>query len=268
MAVIGAVAVLLAVGGAYAVAGFASASSKLTNANRAIDAAVSHRTAFDDAPSAFEGQSADAGTLQKDATRFVQTWMDQSKTIAGDQAALASADSGLHQQQWLTAVRKGNIDSAASRIAHARKALDAARTIAMARLKEGAFLHSFADVFVDFDTIATDSQASNFAGARVAASQMVTDTTLAAGLSTDAQFPPELHQLLVAMQALAQDFVDYINAVAGGDKAAMTSLTAKANTDLASVESFNTFSISTKVDEYYQPYLDTYHSELARAESG
>lgn len=262
------VALIVVLGGGYGVAGYVSASTRLSTANHAVAGAVAHRQAFDDAPSTFVDQAADAASLRSDADRFVQTWSDQSATIAGDEAALASAETGVHQQEWLTLVRRGSLDTASARIAHARKALAAAHTAATEHVKEGQFLQVYADVAKDFETLAADAQASDLAGARTASSQMVTDSGRAIAMLTDPQFPSELRQLMQGLQTLAQDFVDYIDAVNANDQAKASSLMAKTNADVTSVSSVDTSSIGTKVDEYYQPYLDTYHSELSRAENG
>lgn len=268
MGIIGIVALLLVLGGGYGVAGYVSASNRLTTANHAVSAAVGHRKAFDDAPSTFTNSSSDATSLRPDADKFLQTWSDQSTTIEGDQAALASADSGLHQQEWLTVIRRGNLDTASTRIGHARKALAAAHVVATEHVKEGQVLQVYADLYNDLTTVATDAQGGDLAGARTASLKMVSDADHAMSLVSDPQFPPELQQLLTALKALGQDFVDYINAVIAGDQAALSSLMAKANADLASVEAVDTASMASKIDQYYQPYLDTYHSELSRAENG
>ena len=44
--------------------------------------------------------------------------------------------------------------------------------------------------------------------------------------------------------------------------------TTKTTADLTNLDNIDTSSVPTKIDEYYQPYLDTYHSELSRAENG
>ena len=268
IAVIGVVALLLMIGGGYGVAGYVSASNRLNTANHAVAGAVAHRKGFDDAPSTFVGQSGDASTLRTDADKFVKTWSDQSDTIATDDKALAAAESGLHQQQWLTVVRRGNLDSASARIAHARKALAAAQTAATEHVAEGKFLQAYADALNDFATLAADAQAADATGAQAAALKMVADADHASSLLNDPQFPPELRQVVTGLRTFAQDIVDYLNAVATGDSTAISALKTKTTADLTNLENIDTSSVPTKIDEYYQPYLDTYHSELSRAEAG
>ena len=85
------VALLLVIGAGYGVAGYVTAGNKLTAANRAIDAATSHRSAFDNAPSTFDIQRSDAKAFQSDAAAWVQTWTSQSTTITSDQGTLTTA---------------------------------------------------------------------------------------------------------------------------------------------------------------------------------
>lgn len=262
------VALLVVIGGGYGVAGYVSASNRLTAANRAVSAAVDHRQSFDAAPSSPIGNSSGAASPRAAADKFVQAWSTQSSTIASDDAALASAESGLQQQEWLTLVRRGNLDTASARIGHARKALAAAHFVAAERMKEGPFLQVYADIYNDLTTAAAAAQAGDLGGAQTIASTMVHDIDRAMGMLNDPQFPPELRQLLTGLRAFGQDVIDYLTALRAGDKAATASLATKANTDLATVESIDTSSIQTKIDQYYQPYLDTYHSELKRAEGG
>lgn len=265
IAVIAGVALLLVIAGTYGVAGFYSASSRLSSANRALQTAVGHRGAFDNAPSIFEGDASDAKTLQSDAATFTKTWQEQSATIETDDQALASAAKSLGQQQWLTLIRRGNMETASVRITHARKALDAARTIAAARVKEGQFQQALADAISDFDTLGMDAQNSDFGGAVTAAMKMQTDAGRALTLTGDQQFPSELHDYMAAVQALASDFVKYLSAVRQGDQTTAKSLIDKANTDLDALGNYDITAIGDKIDQYYQPYIDTYHAELSKA---
>ena len=265
ISVIAAVALVLVIAGTYAVAGYYSASSRLSSANRALENAVGHQGQFDNAPSIFEADASDAKTLQSDAATFTKKWQEQSATIETDDQALASAAKSLGQQQWLTVIRRGNMDSASVRITHARKALDAARTIAAARVKEGQFQQALADAISDFDTLGTDAQNSDFGGAVTAAMKMQTDAGRALTLTSDQQFPTELHDYMAAVQTLASDFVKYLSAVRQGDQTTAKSLIDKANSDLDALGNYDITAIGDKIDQYYQPLIDKYHSELAKA---
>jgi len=266
MAVIAGVALLLVIGGTYGVAGYFSASNRIGNANHALEIALAHRDAFDNAPSALELDAPDAKTMQADAGKFAQTWKEQAATVQSDEQALASAGSALLQQQWLTVVRRGSIDSASARVDHARKALDVARTIADERVKEGQFEQALANAAADFDAVVGDFQAQDVASAATAANKMQTDANGALGLASDTQFPSELHDYVAAIQVLAKDFVDFFGAIRQGDSSGAKSLLAKANVDVNTLGTFDLNGMGEKVDAYYQPLIDSYHSELSKAQ--
>ena len=266
MAVIAAAALLLVITGTYGIAGYFSAGSRLTSASNAIDVALAHRDAFDNAPTTLELDAPDARTMQSDALKFAQAWQAQMATIENDRKALAAADSGLRQQQWLTLVRRGNLDSESSRIAHARTALDAAGSIAADRVKEGKFEVALGTAVADFEGVLTDFDSKDFVAAVTAANKMQTDAASALGLTSDKQFPPEVHDYVAAIQALSKDFVDYLSALSKGDTAGAKALVTKANADVSTLQTFDLAAIGVKVDTYYQPLIDTYHSELSKAQ--
>jgi len=262
------VALLLVIGAGYGVAGYVTAGNKLTAANRAIDAATSHRSAFDNAPSTFDIQRSDAKAFQSDAAAWVQTWTSQSTTITSDQGTLTTAGGKLRDQQWLTVVRKGSLDSASGRLDHAHKALDAAKTVAVDRQAEGKFLVAYATFLNDVATFITKDQGGDSLGALAAASQFPADADKAVSLSGDPQFPSELRAYMRSVATVFKDLVDYLNAVTKGDDATARSLQAKTNDDINAEKQIDISQVSTKIDEFYQPYIDTYHKELSLAAGG
>ena len=262
------VALLLVIGAGYGIAGYVTAGNKLTAANRAIDAANSHRSAFDNAPSTFDLQRSDAKAFVSDAAAWVRSWTSQSTSIASDEATLNAAGGKLRDQQWLTVIRKGSLDSASSRIDHAHKALDAAKTIAGKRQAEGKFLVAYATFLNDIETFVTKEQGGDSLGALAAAAQLPADADKAVSLSGDPQFPSELGAYMRSVATVAKDLVDYLNAVTKGDSATAKSLQTKTNTDINAGKGIDISQVSTKVDEFYKPYIDTYHKELSLAASG
>jgi len=262
------VALLLVLGAGYGIAGYVTAGNKLTAANRAIDAANSHRSAFDNAPSTFDLQRSDAKAFVSDAAAWVRSWTSQSTSIASDEATLNAAGGKLRDQQWLTVIRKGSLDSASSRIDHAHKALDAAKTIAGKRQAEGKFLVAYATFLNDIETFVTKEQGGDSLGALAAAAQLPADADKAVSLSGDPQFPSELGAYMRSVATVAKDLVDYLNAVTKGDSATAKSLQTKTNTDINAGKGIDISQVSTKVDEFYKPYIDTYHKELSLAASG
>lgn len=266
MAVVGVVALLVMIGAAYGFIGFSSANGKVSAANRAIDATVSHRNAIDSAPSTFDLSATDATSFQNNAARWMQTWKTQATTIASDDQSLATAGSKLRDQQWLTVLRQGSLNSASDRVDHARKAMKAAATIATDRQAEGKFLVAYATVITDTETLVNDEQTGNSVAALAAASRLPNDVAQTITLANDPQFPPELKQYLASIQTVAQDLVDYLNAEAAGDTAKAKAIQTKANADIEAGNQIDVSQVPTKIDTYYQPFIDTYHNELARAQ--
>ncbi len=259
------VALLLVLGAAYGIAGYVTAGNKLTTASGALDTATSHRAAFDNAPSTFDIERSDAKAFQSDAAAWVQTWATQSATIASDDATLTAAGGKLREQQWLTVIRKGSLESASGRIDHAHRAMDAAKTIAIDRQAEGKFLVAYANFLNDIDTFITKDQGGDALGALATASQLPADADKAVSLSGDPQFPSELGAYMRSVATLAKDLVDYLNAVTKGDTATASSLQAKTNDDINAEKLIDISQVPTKVDQFYQPYIDAYHKELALA---
>ena len=268
LAAVAVVALLLVVGAGYGVAAYVTSGNKLTAANGAIEAASSHRSAFDNAPSTFDLQRSDAKAFQSDAAAWVQNWTSQSTTIASDEATLTAAGSKLRDQQWLTVIRRGSLDSASGRIDHAHKALGAAKTIAVNRQSEGKFLVAYATFLNDVETFITKEQGGDSLGALAAAAQLPADADKAVSLSVDPQFPSELGAYMRSVATVAKDLVDYLNAVTKGDAATAKSLQTKTNDDINAGKQNDISQVSTKVDEFYKPYIDTYHKELSLASGG
>jgi len=262
------VALLLVVAAGYGVAGYVTAGNKLAAANKAIDSATSHRSAIDNAPSTFDLQRSDATAFQSDAAAWVQTWTSQSTTIASDEAMLTAAGGKLHDQQWLTVIRKGSLDTASARIDHANKAMNAAKTIATDRKAEGNFLVAYSKFLNDVETFITKEQSGDTLGALAAAAQFPADADRAVSLSADPQFPSELGDYMRSVAIVFKDLVDYLNAVSKGDAATAKSIQAKTNDDLNAGKQIDVTQLSTKIDEFYQPFMDTYHTELSLAAGG
>ncbi|HEV2217159.1 MAG TPA: hypothetical protein VGV88_06260 [Candidatus Dormibacteraeota bacterium] len=262
------VAFLLVIAGGYGIAGYVTAGGKIGSANSAIDGVASHRSTFDSAPSTFDIQRSDAKAFQSDAAAWVQTWTSQSSTIADDEAALAAAGAKLQDQQWLTAIRKGSLDSAAARVDHASKAMAAAKTVAVDRLAEGKFLVAYANFLNDVETYVTKEQSGDALGALATANLLPAEADKAVSLASDPQFPSELAAYTRSESTIAKDLVDYLNAVIKGDAATAKTIQDKTNADIDASQLIDISKVGTKIDQFYQPLLDTYHKELTLAAGG
>ena len=189
IAVVLVVVVLVAAIGAYLVAGVAYAQNRLSSAHTAYNTVVHHQN---DLNSTINGLS-DKFT-GADATSTSQTELQSAKTllatfvrksqeaqgqIATDDESLATADAGLKENQWLTLLRKGEMDKESTRIGHARKALKAAKTITADYVQIGTFYQAFFDVLIDEYTLGTKAQAQDLTGVAAADEKLKTDVAKA-----------------------------------------------------------------------------------------
>src|SRR5436190_877382 len=133
IAIILVVVVVLAALGAYLVAGVAFAQNRLSTAHNAYNSVVGHQNelngtinSLSDKITGTDVSSVSGSTLQTDKEALVQI-VTKSQAAQGqidsDDASLAKADAGLKENQWLTLLRKSDIDKESTRIGHARKAL-------------------------------------------------------------------------------------------------------------------------------------------------
>jgi hypothetical protein len=257
----------------YALAGFAYASSRVAGANTNLNTVISHQnslnTTFKDIDTKFNGLSSSASFDPKAARTLVDQFVANAKaagtSIDQDDASLTSARASLEEQQWLTVLAKGNLDKEALRIDHARKGLASAKTIAADYVQDGMFLQSFLDAATDLDTLGTQSANADLPAAKATLATMKTHVDKALQLSTAPGLPVELHDLMVDFQALVVDFGKLLDAAAAGDNNAITSSEQAVEKDATKISSYNFDKISTEIDAYYKPLVDTFNSEMQKA---
>jgi hypothetical protein len=265
------VVVLIAAIGAYVVGGYAYATSKLNSATTAYNKVVDHQNDLNDTVNALGDKLTSAGInstsadLQSDRSLIVQI-VSKSQSAQGqidqDDASLAEAQSGLSQNQWMTVIRKPDIDRSSARLDHARKALSIAKEITKDNVQIGTFYESFFDVAIDADTLGTKAEASDISGASAADEKLKTDAAKAISLDKAPGLPPEIDAFLHDVQAFANDFSNLVNAKTSSQaNAADQALQA----DLKKIEGYDFSKISSEIDSYYKPLLDSYKSEVDKA---
>jgi hypothetical protein len=257
----------------YAVAGFAYASSRAAGANRSLNTVVSHQnsinTTFKDIDTKFSGLNSNSSSDPKAARALVDQFVTNAAavgaTVDQDDASLVSARASLDEQQWLTVLSKGTLDQEAQRIDHARKGLSIAKTIASGYVQDGQFLQSFLDAVADLDTFDTQVATADLTAAKATLATMKTHTDKALQLASSPGLPADLHNLVVDFQTLVADFGKLIDAVASGDVNAITNASQAIDKDATKVSSYNFVKISTDIDTYYKPLVDTFNSEMQKA---
>jgi hypothetical protein len=265
------VVVLIAAIGGYVVGGYAYATTRLNNATSAYNKVVDHMNGYNDTINGLSNQltgtdtSASASTLQSDKTVIAQI-VTKSQAAQGqidqDDASLQQADSGLHENAWLTLVRKNDIDKASTRLAHERNALAVAKEITADYVQIGTFYQTFFDVAIDVQDLGTKAQASDISGASAADEKLKTDVAKAISEDKAPGLPTTMDTFLKDLQALANDFSALVNAK---DSAAQTAAESALESDGNKVQSFDYNQLSTAVHDYYQPLIDKFNSEVDKA---
>src|SRR5437879_4846574 len=160
IAIVLVVLILIAIIG-YAVAGYAAGESRVSAADKSLNAVVSDQNkltkTFKEIDIKFSGLSAgtnfDAEQAKTLLGQFIADSQDATKTVVRDQASLTASSTKLDELQWLTTIDKGNINKAHARLDHAQKALASAKIVSDDYVQDGQFLQSFMD---DCQTLTSD----------------------------------------------------------------------------------------------------------------
>src|SRR4029077_18428826 len=195
----------------YGVVGYAAGESHVSEANKSLNSVTSDQnkftTTFNSLTDKFSGLSTgsnfDAQQAKTLVDQFVADSQSSSATVDKDEATLTAAATKLDDQSWLTAVDKGNIDKAHSRINHALKALAAAKVVSDDYVQDGQFLAAFMDTITDLDKLSTQAGNNDLAGAKATVATLKTHVDTATQRSTAPGLPPEFHSLMVDFGTMA-----------------------------------------------------------------
>ncbi len=269
------IGVLVAVFG-YAAAGFALATSRIDGARNTYNAVVAHQNDITDTVNLFNTKftttnaAATASDLKADRSLLDEV-VSKSKaaetTSATDDALLATAQASLTDSSWLTAFNRSNLDHYTSKLGHERKALRDSKTLTGDYVLLATFYQSFFDALIDFDTVGSKIQASDFQGALASISTLQTDLGKALQSSSAPGLPPEVHQFIVDFQTFATDEGKLLAAVNSSDVSAGQSLSPKVTADVTKLDSYDFTKIGTDIASYYTPLIDDYNAEISKANS-
>jgi hypothetical protein len=271
------VAVLVVAVIGYGVAGFAFANGRLDAARSTYNTVVSHQNAITDEFNSFDNKvtgvnvtSATAADLKQNQAAYallVTQSQAAQPTITADDASLASAQAGLRQNSWLTAFNRSSLDQASVKIDHERKALANAKTITGDLVQLGTFYQQFYNSLLDLDTLDAKTTANDFPGAATAITTLKTDIDKAIQLSSAPGLPPEMKLFLTDFQTLANDFGKLLNAALAGDTNGANADLNLVNADIAKIEAYDFDKMSTAIKSFYQPLIDSFNAEVAKANS-
>ena len=270
---IGVIAILIVGLLGYAGAGLAYSGSRVTGAERTLNTVVSHQnalnTTFNDLNTQLSAINSSSTFNAQQAIALVDTAVANyelaTQTIIQDDASLAAAATDLNRSPWLTMVGRSSLDHESSRIAHARNALAAARTVSDDKVLHGRFWHAQYVVLGDLDTLNSQSGAGDFAGAKSTLPTTKTDVDQAVQLSTSPGLPSALHDLMVDFQTLVTDYGKEVDAQLAGDDAGVATYEASVQADRTRIRGYNIDQIGAQIDAFYQPLIDRYNSEIAAA---
>ena len=184
-------------------------------------------------------------------------------TINRDDASLRTAANNLNALPWLTLLGRGSLDGVATRIAHARKALAAARAIASDEMLDGRFWSVLYGGLADFTTLNTQSSAGDVAGARSTLVKMKAEIDQAAQLSGAPGLPADLHDLMADIQTFVGDYGNKLDAQAAGDDVAESTAETNVDTDVTEIGKYDIDKIGGEIDSFYKPMIDRFNSEIA-----
>lgn len=188
-----------------------------------------------------------------------------TRTITQDDASLGSVEKQLAANRWLTAIGHSSVDRESTRIAHARDALAAARTIASDQVLDGRFWHSLYTALGDLDTLNKQSGAGDLASARATLTSMQMDVTIAVQQSTSPGLPTDLHDLMVDLQSFVTDYGKQLDAQLAGDDASVAQYQASVEADLTKLSAYDIDKIGKEIDAFYKPLVDRFNSQIAAA---
>lgn len=257
----------------YGAAGFIYSAARISAADSTLNTVISHQNHLNTTFRSIDSQSA---TLKSGATfnivqaqalidQFVVSSQAAGKTIDDDDASLASVSGHLNDQRWLTTFSRGSLDRESSRIAHARKALTDARTVAADYVQDGHFWQALYTVLADLDKLSSQNSAGDVTGAKATVTAMKTDVDVALQRSDAPGLPPELHSLIVDFQTLVGDFGKLLDAVAASDDAGIASSEQAVQADAAKVGGYDFDKIGSEISAYYKPLVDGFNAEMAAA---
>jgi len=252
----------------YVVAGFAFASSRISDATSAINASQGHRSYVDSTFDLLDQQvialdsMRDPNAAKITYGLLITESQRVSSTVAVDDKALLAARSHLNDQQWLTLFSQGRLATEAGRIDHARNAVTNVKLAAHDYVLLGQFLQAFYQAQIDWVDLLAAVDTKDIVAAIAADNAFQADASKALQVSNAPGLPVEYHDFLVAMQAYAADVAKLFNA---RDQATSDAAAKSIKADIANMNAVTFTGTTAKIRAYYTRYRDTFHAEMDQA---
>jgi len=265
--------VLIVVG--YAGAGYAFANSRIDSARNTYNTVVSHQNTLTTQFNTAAGKLTAVGlksssvddfkTNQAAYAQLVTQAQAAQPTISTDDESLAKAQDSLKENSWLTVFSRGSLDQVSNKIGHERNALASATTITGDMIQLGKFFQAYDTLFIDIDNVGVKEEASDLTGAVSAVGTLNTDISAAIGLMSAPGLPPEMKQILTDLQTLAADEKKLLDAAIAVDSAGASAAVKALTADLNKLEAYDTTKINSEIQAFYQPLIDSFNSEVNKA---
>jgi ElaB/YqjD/DUF883 family membrane-anchored ribosome-binding protein len=257
----------------YAVSGLAYAATRISSADRTLNTVVSHQNelnaTFKDIDTRFSALGTSSTFNPPQARALVDQFVSSSeaagKTVEEDDAALATAEAYLREQPWFTTISRANLDKESKRIAHARKALVSAKTVAADYVLDGQFMQAFLDTLSDLDNLSKSSATGDLTATKATLASLKTHVDKALQMSTAPGLPPEMRSMMVDFQTLVSDFGKLIDASQANDAAAISAYSKSVSDDANKLSSYSFDNMTAKINAFYKPLIDAYNMEMAAA---
>lgn len=270
-----AVLVLLA-GGGYLVGGFVYAQGKINSATDAYNSVVDHQNKLTDFFTSFNKQLATnndpsketADALKQEKALYAQL-VSQSQAAAPqidtDDAALASANSSLSENSWLTALSSSSLNKESQQLTDARAALAIAKTIVTDSVQFGNFMQAFDDANIDNANLNKDVDNNDGSAIVSDLSSLKSHLSTAITLDKAPGLPPEMDTYLKLVQSVATDVTDAINFANQGDQTGFDNALKKFDSDSKALDAFDFSAVSSKITSFYQGLTDQYNAQVDKA---
>ena len=275
IAIIAIALVVVIAGGGYLVGGFVYAQGLTDSATKTYNKVIDHENNLTDL---FNKLTSQIGAVEtKDATHasvssaktLYQQLVTQSQgaepTITGDDQDLASADSKLKENSWLTALASSSLNKQSTKIGYLRSAVGVAKTITTDYVQYGNFNIAVLAVVDDLITLTDAADASDIAGATAAVTTMKADVAKAIPLDHAPGLPSDADSFMQNVKALADDFGNLLTAAAAGDQARAQQADNAVNADLDRMNAYDTSKFDTEAKTFYGNLIDQYNGFIDKA---
>lgn len=259
----------------YAGTGIVYSSVLAASTERTLNTVVSHQNSLN---TSFNEIDSEVAALNGNAVfnpeqdiqlidRSIADKQTASRTIAQDDAALASLEGQFAGSRWLTLAGRSTADRETTRIHHARNALSAARAIATDEVLDDNFWHLVYTVLADLDQLNTQVNAGDLTTAKTTLGTIKGHVDQAVQSSTAPAIPTDLRSFMADMQTFVGDYGKQIDAQIAGDDASTAQYQASVASDQQKLGGYDFTKIGNEIDVFYKPLIDRYNSEIIAATS-